>query len=171
MSAVYRTYCRKAPKHRSMKRLYGSCFTKPRGGLWGCRGDEWIEWCEANEFALNKWQEGFDWKLKPDAKLLTVRSASGFIKLIKKYSRPVGDLLEIDYLAVAKDYDAIEITTQPMYELASGIDYKLYNISLDEYLSKLILYRLGTAAWDVPSICVFNPNKVDIVRTFKNERR
>ena len=171
MSVVYRTYCRKAPKHRSMKRLVGSRFNKPVGGLWGCRGDEWIDWCIDNDFSLNKWREGFEWTLKPEARLLTVRSVSGFKKLIDKYSNPVGNLLEIDYLKIAKSYDAIELTSEPVYELSCGFDYIEHNISVDKYINKQVLYRLGTASWDVPSICVFRPNKVDIVRTFKNEKK
>ena len=169
MSVVYKTYCRKAPKYRSRKKFICSCFTKPKGGLWGCRGDEWIEWCREEKFALKKWKECFEWTLKKDAKILTIRSASGFAKLIKKYYREVAPFVgEIDYLQIAKEYDAIELTEVPVNELRFG--FKSEQIPVDDFMydmGKRTLYQVGTYGWDVPSICVFNTDKVEVIRSYK----
>ena len=169
MSITYKTYCRKAPKYKSKKKFIGSFFTKPRGGLWGCRGDEWIEWCKREKFALKKWKECFEWKLKKGAKVLTVRSVSGFANLIKKYYREVEPFVgEIDYLKIAEDYDAIELTEVPVEELRSG--FKQGQFPLNEFIyntGKRILYQIGTYGWDVPSICVFNTDKVEVIRSYK----
>jgi len=169
MSVTYRTYCKRAPKRESRKKLIGSCFTKPVGGLWGCRGDEWIEWCKKECFSLNKWKECFEWKLSRGAKILRVKSIGGFAHLIEKYYKQIAPRVgEIDYLAIAQDYDAIELTEIPINELQKGFNRKqLLKVSYN--FGKFLLYRLGTHGWDVPSICVFNTDKVKILRRWEVE--
>ena len=173
MSVKYRTYCKKAPKTRVSRKLIGSHLNKPGGGLWGCRGDEWIEWCTENNFRMNDWKECFEWELKKGAKVLTIRSVSGFVKLIKKYFKYIK--VEglpcygtIDFEKIAKEYDAIELTDVPVQELHFGVKVDKH-ISISEYLDhgRQIAYNIGTNCWDVPSICVLNTDKVKVLRRLK----
>ena len=166
----YRTYCKKAPKNKvRIKKLKGSQFTKPVGGLWGCRGDEWIDWCRQEEFCLDKWKECFEWELTKDAKVLRVRSVSGFTNLIKKYYKNVAPGLgEVDFLQIAKEYDAIELTEVPVTNLHFG--YRTFQVPIEDFFSdrgKMVLYKFGTYSWDVPSICVFNADKIKVIRSWK----
>ena len=56
MSVRYKHYG-KLPKE--FYGVRGSFFNKPRGGLWGCRGEEWREWCLAEEYEVDRLKKFF----------------------------------------------------------------------------------------------------------------
>lgn len=143
---IYKTYMKTIPKE--FREISGSFCNKPIGGLWGCRGEEWKEWCEQERFALDKLKTCFTWRLKRGSKVYRIRHKADFNYLIKKY--PLMDnnqVISIDYIAVSKDYDAVETVGNIVSELRFNEGSCLCEL-------------MGLYAWDVPSICVLNTDKV-----------
>lgn len=115
-------------------------FAKPKGGLWASRIDteySWKEWCENNEFGLDKLKESFKFKLKEDAKILTIENHVQLEKLPRnknnKITREI--FIALDFEKLAKEYDGIEVLISKDQELY----WKLYG-------------------WDCDSILIMNPN-------------
>lgn len=102
---TYRTYADKP----YLNDIEDNFMNKPTRGLWGCRDDSWKEWCEENDFGYDS--HYFEWTLKPGSKLYTVNDKNDFIYLLKNYQTegPDGNIF-INYLKLAKDCDAIELT-------------------------------------------------------------
>ena len=122
---------------------------KPLCGLWGCRGDEWKEWCESNDFPCGEYR--FEWRLSKTAKVLNIRTIEDYKKVVRKYKTSIGEGLGtircIDFNKIIRDYDAMEIFDPAVWEcrFMDDIDGK---------------YDLGLYTWDVPSIVVFRPDKI-----------
>lgn len=152
---TYRTYADKP----YLNDVDGSFANKPSRGLWGCRDNSWKEWCEDNDFGYNP--DYFEWTLKPNTKVYTINTEEDFIYLLKKYGSLINSTYGIDYLKLAKDYDAVELTDNGNTHLHYSIDTNDPELQNPQYKSALLL---AMNAWDVPSICVFNPSKtVDII--------
>ena len=140
----YKSYG-KMPKQDELYGVKGSFFNKPTGGLWGCRGDEWKQWCKAEGFNVKRLKHHFYFKLKQHSGIYRIRTKKDFQYLLDKYSTfNIFEFGEINYVKMAKDYDAVEVVGDIVYKLRLGCgkDHK------------------GLYAWDVPSICVLNPDKV-----------
>lgn len=148
-STIYRTYCDIIPNN--LQDVTDSFCNKPVGGLWGCRGNEWHDWCVAEDFHLEKLKQVFYWKLTEDCRLYSIETQQDFIHLIDSYGNNRYD--SIDYLAMKQDYDAVEVVGNVVYELRYGIQSTGHNF----------IDLMGLNAWDVPSICVLNTNKVNII--------
>lgn len=153
---IYRTYADKP----YLNNIDNSFMNKPLRGLWGCRDDSWKEWCEENDFGYNP--SYFEWTLKPNSKLYIVNNTDDFIYLLKNYQFEDSDgNIFIDYLKLAKDYDAVELTKNGNNELHFSIKIDDTELQDPKYTRAL---RIGMNLWDVPSICVFNPSKtIDII--------
>lgn len=164
----YRTYSN-CPS-QNFKPIDGSFCNKPRGGLWGCKGTEWVSWCISEEFPCP--EHYFVWKFKDEVKIFTIDTEYDFLYLLEVY--PLWDttmdkVISIDYMKLQKDYDAVELTTKGNNLMHHGINmsfspktlYAAKILNDDKYsLAKM----LGVNSWDVPSICVFNPKEtVEIV--------
>ena len=132
------------------------CFTKPHGGLWASRKDDphgWKNWCEDEEFRLDMFGCGFYFALKPGAKVLELSHEDQLKDLPKlnmfalhpciNYS--FDDSCNLDFEALKKEYDAIELTN------IGRLYFPLYG-------------------WDCNSILVMNPEVVEVLGSF-NERR
>lgn len=133
----------KAPKNR---------FVKPDGGIWACRYtpdeefvSEWQRWCKFEQFPGN-WNQGVVFNLKPNARIYTIDSYEDLERLAKKYkykynlsiSGMVGICFQyLDFEALAKVYDAIELTGRGQSETRFSKPYNLYG-------------------WDVASILILN---------------
>lgn len=159
----YKTYCNKIPKHFNKTDIIRSSVNKPFGKLlWGCRGDEWKEWCESEDFCLAKLKKSFKWRLKRGSKILRIKTVQDYINLCLKYGDYEQIIGTINYSKVAKDYDAVELVGNIVYK----VRYGLYFIKSIKRYKKYIIGKnsdiigLGLSAWDVPSICVFNANCV-----------
>lgn len=164
MQQEYRTYMEVIPE--KFKELFGSCFNRPSGGLWGCRGDEWKNFVETKidkidpEYPKERLNKCFKWKLKEGTNVYTIDNFEDFAYLVENYfrkvrSKPIG---EINFLKLAKEYDAVEVTQNAIYELKEGTKGRYCGLTY-QYPIKLILYKIGLRDWDVPSICVFKPNE------------
>lgn len=151
----YKTYCKEIPKT-----FYGikeSGCNKPLGGLWGCRGDEWKEWCEGERFALDKLKKCFTWRLKKGTKVYRIRTVKDFEELVYKYPLILNGIpTSIDFKKLAEEYDAVEVIGDIVWKLRFGSGGK---VSEKYFLIK----SMGLYSWDVPSICVMNPEKVVVL--------
>lgn len=136
---------------------------KPEGGLWGCRDDSWKNWCEDNDYPCSI--NYFEWSLKPGAKVYTIDSEDDFIYLLKNYSAEEKDYngnptYIIDFLKLANDYDAVELTPAGNNKLHFSITSNDPELQDPRYKRAL---SITLNAWDIPSICVFRPkNTVEI---------
>ena len=142
----YKTYCKKIPT--KLEGVTDSFCNKPRGGLWGCRGDEWKNWCLDEDFNLSGLKHNFYWRLKKGSKVYRIRTESDFIKLVTKYGN--NKLTSIDYMQMKKDYDAIEVIGKIVHKLRYGCKDTGHNL----------IDLMGLNVWDVPSICVMNIERV-----------
>jgi hypothetical protein len=149
---IYRTYCDKIPEQ--LEDITDSFCNKPRGGLWGCRGNEWKNWCKAEQYNLRCLKKVFYWKLTEDVKLYTMRTEQDYLYIVEKYGNTRQD--SIDYMLMKQDYDAIEVVGDIVYELRYGT----------QSTGRRFIDLMGLYAWDVPSICVMNTDKV--IRTGNN---
>ena len=153
----YITYCSELPKTLSQSKIKPAesfIGTKPRGGLWGCHGNEWKEWCKCEEFNLSGLKHHFYFKLSKDARLLILDTEEDLVNFILGF--PLCNYgTALDYSKVMEKYDAIEITDNLLNECRLGIQHRR--------LPKEYRYFqfMGVNGWDVPSICVLNPNVVE----------
>ena len=162
---VYRTYIVNKNGYKNVHPIPGSAINKPTGGLWGCRGTEWDDWCKAEEFRHHIGYYG--WKLKEGAKVYTIEHENDFFYLAFNYMS-LGST--IDFKKLAKDgYDAVELTSEMNLEYHLGVngEFESKNIMAKKVLTepKYCMARLmALNSWDVPSICVFDPEKtVEVV--------
>jgi hypothetical protein len=149
-TVVYRTYADKP----YFNDIDGSFLNKPSKGLWGCRDDSWKEWCKDNNFEYNS--NYFEWILKPGAKVFTINTKEDFTHLLKKYGSNLNGIYSIDYLKLANDYDAVELTKEGNLHLHYSINVDDPELQDTQYKYALLM---ALNMWDVPSICVFHPKE------------
>lgn len=129
-----------------------SFLNKPPHGtcIWASPVDThfgWKEWCENEEYAMDKLNTSFTFTLKPNARILLVKLCSDVDKYLtnlpdlpyKSYSfRPEALLMfkYVDFVKMAKDYDGMELCHDDNYgDLHYGLFY----------------------SWDCDSIVIWNP--------------
>lgn len=169
----YRTYIEKIEYYKLWRHIFGSHCNKPLGGLWGCRGSEWDDWCRAEDF--RKHIGYYEWKLKEGSKVYTIDHENDFLYLVKTYPHLDDNIIfgydSIDFEKMRDDgYDAVELSREGNNKLHLFIGVSSFNIRniIALEVSNNKLYHtaiiLGLNSWDVPSICVFNPDKtVEVV--------
>jgi len=151
----YKTYMNKIPK--TFRKVETSFCNKPKGGLWGCRGEEWKEWCESEEFQLYNLKKSFIWRMKRGSKVYRIKTKKDFDYLIDNYIMSLGGQpMSIDFVKLSKEYDAVEVVGDIIYKLR----FLYPNINDELFMVKMV----GLSSWDVPSICVMNPDKVKILK-------
>lgn len=126
---------------------------KPSGGLWACplESDEWNSWCRGEGFMTDKLKSHFMFKLSPDANIYAINDKEDLIKIsTAKYpSDFFGDQKYIDYQKLlANGYDGIYVTKDAI------------NSTSMTRVRGNGGYVAPLDAWDVESICVFNPNVI-----------
>lgn len=125
---------------------------KPSGGMWGSMPtknnqyiSDWHEWAIKEDFCVNKLQNVMEFTLNPNAKVLRIKNIKD---------------LEI----VATDFPV-----DKSLELIDMKEYYGFNCSVSwETISKYfdaVIVTEHISIWDVPSICIFNP---DAIESFKN---
>lgn len=121
---------------------------KPQGGFWSCEytpeldfRSEWelyVKDCEWDEDMLNEY---FLFKISNESKVYVIDSEEDLNILEEKYGYNFKnshiDCTVIDYEKMAKDYDAIYMTDDGLYE------------NMDK-----------VASWCIESLCIFNPDIV-----------
>ena len=148
-NTVYITYGKgdhfikeKIPKLEELK-IEHSCINKIEKAFWGSPVNAnygWKQWCEDNEFRIDRLEQSFRWTLKPEAKILYVKDLEDLQKVpfIKDNESVLS--LYIDFESIIKNYDAMEICMDKYY---FGHTF----ISEEE---------LAFNTWDCDSIMVFN---------------
>lgn len=161
---IYRTYAEEVII--DFRSIEGSFANKPRGGLWGCRGDEWWEWTNAENFPCADIY--FEWQLKEGSKVYTIKNENDFIYLLKNFPHEVKYGIEptvdsIDFIKLQEaGYDAVELTEEANIAMHLGFRSEIKNFTMAQLMSDkkyATAMLMGLNAWDVPSICVFDPQE------------
>ena len=161
---IYRTYAKEVII--DFRSIEGSFANKPRGGLWGCRGDEWWEWANSEDFPCA--DTYFEWQLKEGAKVYTIENENDFVYLLKNFPHEVNYGLEptvdsIDFIKLQEaGYDAVELTEEANIAMHLGFRSEIKNFTMAQLMSDkkyAPAMLMGINSWDIPSICVFNPRE------------
>lgn len=100
---------------------------KPHGGLWTSTwtgdGSDWTRWCEDDGFRVPS-EEWSGLLLTPcaDARIYTIDDIDDLRALVRQY--PAGDVA--DYVAVAREFDAIHLTDAGQWATRMTLDLDLY---------------------------------------------
>lgn len=166
---IYRTYAKELITY--FRSIEGSFINKPRGGLWGCRGDEWYDWCKAEEFPCA--DTYFEWQLKEGTKVYTIENENDFIYLLRNFPSEVRHagleptVESINFIKLWKSgYDAVELTEEANNAIHLGFRSEIKNFTTAQLISDkkyALAMLMGINSWDVPSICVFDPKKSVVV--------
>ena len=138
-----------------MNREYSN---KPFGGLWSSPLNDvdvsWKEWCEIENLNTSRLEKYFDFTLKDNAKVLTIKNGKDLEKLPrrkilnKKYLKTNFNWnFDIDFEKLAKKYDAIMVylnRDEKLEDFTDGLYYKMYG-------------------WDCNTLLVLNPNAIEII--------
>lgn len=130
---------------------------KPLGGLWGSPTDSdfgWKDFCQREEFDIEKLGTYTLWKLKESAVIYVIDSVEDFKRLLDEYGYlpdPRYKKYVINYNEVSEDYDGIFLTNNGNLACHDHVEYK------DGYSDLM--------TWDCESIVVWNPNVIEILET------
>ena len=115
-------------------------------GLWYGIGQSWQEWCEEE---MPHWVHDYSYIIEPDlSKMLIISNEKEFEEFHKKYSSDSWKTYtwEIDWAAVAKDYDGIEISPYlPNFRMSTQ--------------------HLWYYGWDIASGCIWHMPNMKMKRT------
>ena len=124
---------------------------KPSGGFWASSVDakvSWREWCESEDYNMQKLKKSFDFTLRDNAKILHIKSKADFEKIKHEHPdwfiEPKWGFIEkafLDFEKLSNLFDAIEIN--------AGSDRELY---------------FNFYGWDCDSIVIFNLNCVEYAK-------
>ena len=117
---------------------------KPIGGMWASPIDAewgWKQWCEAEEFWLDKLNISFELNLSDDARICHLKSVDDLKKLPERQGLFKSTWYCIDFEKAMDKYDAIEL------HLSEEVE--------DDWLGSLYFKLYG---WDCDSILIMNPN-------------
>lgn len=125
---------------------------KPAGGFWASTLDtprNWKNWCEDENFFLDKLKTSFTFELTPDARVFHLYRSDQLEQLPEYNSIFKSTWYCIDFEKAMEDWDAIEL------HLSDEI--------FDDFLESLYFRLYG---WDCDSILIMNPG---IIMEDKNE--
>ena len=143
---------------------------KPNGGLWGStlitNGEypsDWIRWVISEEFNINKYcnKRAISFTLKKKAKICTIASVDDYKAIMKKYSKPKykdNDCNEkvIDWVKLAKDYDAFHLTEDAFCKMR----LPLYSIIDDEGCELSDFYSYDCESWVLLNLDYINEGSI-----------
>lgn len=131
---------------RLFKNIKNHNFVKPIGGLWASRVDAeygWKDWNEKEGFMECILENSFQFKLKENSKILTIKTKEDLLKV--PLDRTVPEFMKgifycLDFEEIQKNYDAIEVIISN--------DQSLY---WDLY------------GWDCDSILILNRQAIELI--------
>jgi hypothetical protein len=132
---------------------------KPEGGLWATPENAdygWKEWCESNEFNMDRLNKHFKFKLSQQANILQINCVEDLKSLPKAEPPQIGGAkLPSSIMSwVLLDFEKL---------LQNGVDAIQVNISNDtalEFDDKLYYALYG---WDCDSILVMNKDVIEVI--------
>ena len=122
------------------------CYIKP-GGLWASPENayiSWKEWCESEDFHTDRLDKSFRFHLKDGARVLDIFKLLDLRGYTVHGATPFGHNLYLDLDMIYRDYDAMEVHHEDNY-------WELHGSTIFN-------------AWDVDSICVWNPDVVEVIK-------
>lgn len=122
-----------------------SLINKPIGGVWGSplvSKKGWADWCNSNNFRINLLGKHFLFSLKPNTKIYVIDTFED-LKKISTLPNQFGEKSINFNLLKNNGFNGVFVTAKAASEL--------------RYVGK---GYAGLDAWDVESICVFNPDVI-----------
>jgi hypothetical protein len=130
--------------------------SKPRG-LWWANGAAWVDWClgENQDYMLAEHVYRLD--LGPATRLVSLADADGLRLFSKRYGRGWSgdelsgewwDATQIDWPAVAQDYDGIDLRVLTAWGQPRPDGTQM---------GRTLPWISGIRSWDVPSGCIWRP--------------
>lgn len=126
---------------------------KPDNALWASRKDAewgWKDWCESEDFRLERFKTWFEFTLKPEAKIFYIDSIEKERSLpVQEYDDPDSReiYLLIDHLIGQRNYDFDKLVEM-------GYD------AVEVDISKCPALYSEMYTWDCDSIAILNPDVV-----------
>ena len=121
---------------------------KPNG-LWGSPTSRkywtWKDWCKSEDFRSGSFEKSFKFRISRNAKLLWVhelKDIKRFIKKEKHISSPDNFFEKLDIKKIMENYDGMVLIHGKNYD---ELRYSFFY------------------SWDVDSICVWNPDVVELI--------
>jgi hypothetical protein len=129
--------------------VWGQIHNKPEGGLWASPVGSnfgWADFCNRDAFHLKTLNKHFIFKLKSNAKICIIDTIDDLIKhsCFNKYI----EQYVLDIRNIVKEYDGIYLTYNAATKLRYGDDERRIR---------------GVDSWDVESICIFNPEVIEVI--------
>ena len=140
---------------------------KPNGGLWASPiGEEyftWKDWCEENEFHLDRLNKSFTFELRDPSKIFTIKEPEDILKLDKlgllyKDDTRTFDNYYMDWNKIIKLYDGVQLIHGDYY----GFFHDVIWFNFDQNQTKLKKYAGMFNSWDVDSIIIWNESQIVI---------
>lgn len=136
---TYRTYGFKfdITKFKDIKNNGG--WNKPIGGLWSCKlinnRTPWLDFIKENPELMRDTNTYFDFNIKDNARILKLHTTKDYDNMMAKYSYEAFFKKNIDFEAIAKDFDMIDFKVRNLYFELMG--------------------------WDLDSVLILNKNIID----------
>lgn len=156
MKEIYRHYGNAKFEINKFNNIKNQNFNKPLGGLYASPLKDvdisWKEWCEREKFRLDKLNKYFDFRLRDNAKVLTLKTKDDLVKLPRlKISYEVNETVhkynfDIDFEKIAEEFDAIMVC--------------MYRSPIENFRDSLYWQLYG---WDCDTLLVCNPNIIDLI--------
>ena len=140
-----------------MDRKYTTSRGDKPAGLWASPvscGDPWKEWCEDEDYEIEKLDRHFDFTLKPGARILHVREKEDAAPYIRSL---LGGLIqELDHESLQRDFDGMELHLSDNWSLRDMNVFYYWNVDsiviwgLDviEPLKKTLTFKDGDLVKD-----------------------
>lgn len=127
---------------------FNHLINKPRGGFWGSpiySKFGWADFCSREDFNVKSLAESVLFKVKSDAKIYVIDTKEDYRNIITTISDGGYRQEVIDFYKLSKNYDGIFVTSNAVSKL------------------RFVPNGQGLYTWDVESICIFNPNVIEVV--------
>lgn len=148
---------------------------KPDGGLWGSTytpeenyPSDWVDWCVGDFYNTSSCRFGVSYELNPNGRVCEITSVEDYRSMMKTYGRSQfspadnapkwGNITTIDWVKLAKDYDAFHITRDAFLQM---------RLPSDAILELEHGYLANFYAYDCESWIIFNLDCIDPV-TIRN---
>ena len=122
---------------------------KPFGGLWSSPVESditWKEWCDAESFRECDEKNSFKFRLKPEAKILTLENKDDLSNLprVKLDLSYITMNIDIDFEALSEEYDAIMVYVHRGKDYFDNLYHELYG-------------------WDCDTLLVMNKEVIEVI--------
>lgn len=130
--------------------IFNQVNNKPHGGFWGSPIDSkygWGQWSDDNDFNIMSLDKHVLFKVKRGSRIYIIDTKEDLDNISKAVEDYISKYKEnvIDFDRLVKNYDGIYVTDNAVRKL------------------RHVAGGTGLYTWDVESICIFNPNVIEII--------